>query len=100
MCSSPVLSKSGFIDSDDGTITLYLRKQRFLQKHMINGRLCHNKNMMKEPALSLIIHPLLLIQFRVVGEDGAYPSCHREKDGVHTGQVTSVSQDSEADDHI
>lgn len=45
MCSSPVLSKSGFIDSDDGTITLYLRKQRFLQeKHMKNGRLYHNNN--------------------------------------------------------
>lgn len=44
MCSSPVLSKSGFIDSDDGTITLYLRKQRFLQEHMKNGRLYHNNN--------------------------------------------------------
>lgn len=44
MCSSPVLSKSGFIDSDDGTIMLYLRKQRFLQEHMKNGRLYHNNN--------------------------------------------------------
>lgn len=44
MCSSPVLSKSGFIDSDDGAITLYLRKQRSLQEHMKNGRLYHNNN--------------------------------------------------------